>query len=230
MRKSLCCTLAAFCGLASARHASAVIIDQWNFDALTAPVTTTGTSSGAYSPDVGGGGTLSITHALSSTYSVPTGNGTAHSLSSNTWSQNDYYQFSSNSGPTPGIEIEFDQVSSSTGPLSFQVQYSTDGTNFTNASNYAVSGSVSFAAGAVKSTSPPRYLFDFTGNTALETATNTYFRLVDLSTTGAPTGTDRVDAVTIGTALTPPTPAPEPTSLAILTLGGAALLRRRKLI
>jgi hypothetical protein len=57
-----------------------------------------------------------------------------------------YYQFTSTQAATPGLDLEFSQVSSSTGPVAFQLGYSTDGTDFINVPGgaYTVSNSVSF--------------------------------------------------------------------------------------
>ena len=62
----------------------------------------------------------------------PAGNGSAHSFSSNVWAVGDYYQFQVSTLGQSQIGLVFDQTSSSTGPGNFKVQYSTNGTTFTD--------------------------------------------------------------------------------------------------
>jgi hypothetical protein len=109
---------------ATAAHASTVLTD-WTFES-TAPVT-----AGPIAADVGTGTALGH-HASTSTYSSPSGNGSAHSFSSNAWSKDDYYQFSLSTLGSSGVSLSWDQTSSSTGPKDFELEYSTDGSSFTN--------------------------------------------------------------------------------------------------
>ena len=85
-------------------------------------------------------------------------------------------------------------------------------------------------AGASETAS--EYTFDLSTVTALDDQSSVFFRLVDTSTTSANAGTvagggtDRVDNFTV-TA----TAVPEPSTIALLTLGGAAglvALRRKR--
>src|SRR5205823_15131909 len=74
-------------------------------------------------------------HASSLTvWSNPVGNGSAKSVSSDHWAVGDYYQFSFSTSGYSAISITWDQTGSNTGPRDFKVQYSTNGTTFTNAS------------------------------------------------------------------------------------------------
>ena len=55
-----------------------------------------------------------------------------HSYSSNQWQIGDYYQFQVSTVGQSQIGLVFDQTSSATGPRDFKVQYSTNGTTFTD--------------------------------------------------------------------------------------------------
>jgi phosphatidylserine/phosphatidylglycerophosphate/cardiolipin synthase-like enzyme len=149
-------------------------------------------------------------HASSATvWTAPAGNGSPKSLSSNNWSVGDYYQFTVRTSGYSEIKLTWDHVSSSTGPRDFKVQYSVDGTNFTDASGtnstYAVL--VNTGANTWSSTAAPntntRYTLDLTGVSALENRSTVSIRLVCYSTasagggTIASAGTSRIDNFTV---------------------------------
>ncbi len=205
--------------------ASADTLAQWTFELNTpADATDTTTISGLLA-DLGTG-TASGLHAATATdWTTPTGNGSANSLSANTWGIGDYFQFSVSSIGYQGLGISFDQVSSGTGPGQFYVAYSSDGTTFTQfGSSYTVLANSSpnswSSSTAITTTS---FSFDLSSITTLNNAAAIYFRLVDASTvsanggTTAAGGTSRVDNFTISA-----TPVPEPSVAAIL--GGFGIL------
>jgi hypothetical protein len=165
-------------------------------------------------------------HAGATAYSTPAGNGSAHSFSSNVWAVADYYQFKASTVGESGIAISFDQTSSGTGPRDFKVQYSTDGTTFTDAGySYTVNvnGSPNVAWNAATSSTVFSNFLDLNTNTALWNQPNVYFRLVNTSTvsasggTTATAGTDRVDNFAILGNV------PEPSSLLLFALGTVCL-------
>lgn len=173
-------------------------IIQWGFE--YAPPS----NSGPYSPEIGIG-IATGHHAGPSIYTSPSGNGSPHSFSSTNWAVGDYYQFLVTSNNNVGLEVIWDQISSSTGPRDFNFFYSTNGINFTQfGSTYMVSNN---AAPNLWTTTTPltttRYTLDLSGVTALNNAPAVYFRLVDASTssagggTVAVAGTDRVDNFTV---------------------------------
>ncbi|KAI9449616.1 hypothetical protein F5148DRAFT_1291378 [Russula earlei] len=193
-------------------------IASWGFEGLTystSGFTIVGAAilTGSTTADAGtqtSSSAFSAAHAGSATvWSGPAGNGSTHSLSSNTWAGGDYYQFQVKTTGYSGISITWDQTGSATGPLSFKLQYSTDGTNFTDApstiANYTynlvatgVIVPISWSAGTAVTTTTKTA--DFSSITALNNATSVYFRLTLLSTstainggTIAAGGTDRVD-------------------------------------
>jgi hypothetical protein len=149
-----------------------------------------------------------------------------HSFSSTNWVVGDYWQFQVSTAGNSGISLNWDQTSSNTGPRDFQLQYSTDGINFTNyGSIYAVLANA--APNVWSTTGTPNaasgFSFNLSGITALDNQATEYFRLVDASTisangsTVAIAGTSRVDNFTVTAAV------PEPETYAML-LAGLALL------
>ncbi|MDE1192927.1 MAG: T9SS type A sorting domain-containing protein [Arachidicoccus sp.] len=173
-------------------------IAEWTFE------TTPPTTAGPYTADSGTGSALS-SHAGSSTYSNPAGNGSSHSLSSNGWAVGDYYQFEVSAAAVSSsdtLKFVFDQTGSGTGPAHFIIQTSIDGTNFTTLPGSGYTLIVSNWSTTTYHTGFT-YAYDlssFIGQSAL------YLRLVDTSTvsisqsTGGTSalgsgGTNRVDNV-----------------------------------
>lgn len=202
------------------------LLSSWTFE-TSAPIT-----AGPHAAEGGlvGGQALGGTGG---TYSSPAGQGSARSFSSNTWDVGDYFQFSTNSTGYENVQLSFDQTSSNTGPSDFKVQYSTDGTTYTDFANYDViangqaSGFVNFW-GATPLTGYS-YTFDLSSITALNNDASIFFRLVDTSTitpnggTVGAAGTDRVDNVSISAS-----PIPEPGSLTVLGLAALTAVKRRR--
>ncbi len=144
-------------------------------------------------------------HALAgATWSNPVGNGSNESFSVNQWTVGDYFQFQVSTASLSNIGIQFEQMSSSTGPRDFKVQYSTNGTSFTDLASYSLN-SVSWSS--VSAVSPPQldtFSYDLSSITAVNNQANLYFRIADASNFGLGgastvplTGTDRVDNVGI---------------------------------
>jgi PEP-CTERM motif len=213
------------CAVSFAWQASADTIADWTFE-TTAP-----TTAGPISPETGSG-SASGSHAGAAVYSSPVGNGSAKSYSANTWAVNDYWQFQVSATGYQGIMLSYDQNGSGTGPGTFQLEYSTDGTDFTAfGSAYTLTSGVTWATGTPNQATHES--FDLSAITALNNASVVDFRLIDTSTvsvaggTVGSGGTDRVDNVDITATL-----VPEPSSLAVVGLGGAVAsffaFRRRK--
>ena len=202
--------------LAASGTAKAQTIARWTFE-TSQPAT-----AGPFAPETGTGLALG-SHAGAATYSSPAGNGSAHSFSANTWAVGDYFQFQASTIGYSGIKLSWDQTSSNTGPGKETLQYSTDGTTFTQ-----VGSELTILANATPNpvwnatTASPIYnfSFDLSSISVLNNSPAVYFRLVDSSTTSANgttvavTGTDRVDNFIIA--------VPEPTGLFLL--GGVGLL------
>jgi len=219
---------AAAAGVAGlAASASADILANWTFQ-TTPPV-----GAGPHAADAGlnaGSSFASGLHASgSAVYDNPTGNGSSESYSSNNWAVGDYYQFTTSTTGYENIAIQWDQVSSNTGPRDFDLQYSTDGSSFFNiGSTYAVRANAapawSSGSGSGLDTFGPT-----AGPGALDGQATVYFRLrlkTTVSANGstvATTGTNRVDNVIItGDEV------PAPGALALVGLGGLFAARRRR--
>ncbi|MCX8090053.1 MAG: PEP-CTERM sorting domain-containing protein [Verrucomicrobiae bacterium] len=194
----------------------------WNFESLTAPGSP---GAGVWITNIAadvGSGVLSAWHAGSANYTTPSGNGSTKSLSANTWAVGDFFQVVVSTVGYSGIQVSFDQTSSSSGPGRFNLDYSTDGVNFTTfVSNYVVlvNGAAPNAAWNNTTYVPAyHYSFDLSSVTALNNAPTVYFRLVQSSPVtaggGSPsaTGTSRIDNFEVSAV-------PEPAATLLLLLG-----------
>lgn len=205
-------------GLSAAR---ADDLAKWTFE-TSLPV-----NAGPHAAEAGvfGGNATGFHSSTSVVYSNPAGNGSAESFSSNFWSIGDYYQFQTSSLGYQGIAITWDQTRSSTGPGTFDLEWSTDGVTFTTLlDDYTVLLNDASNGGVWNSTTYiPNYTFaPVAGPASLDNQATIYFRLTNQVTPGGTGGTNRVDNIVVtGTLI------PEPASLALLALGALALLRRR---
>jgi hypothetical protein len=200
-------------------------IADWTFE-TSQPAT-----AGPFAAEVGSGSALG-SHAGAATYSSPSGNGSAHSFSANTWAVNDYWQFQTSTLGYQNVSVSYDQTSSSTGPGLYDFSYSTDGVNFSAfASGYPVlvNGTPHATWNTTTSSSFYTFSYDLSSIIALNNASAIYLRITDVSTTSAGGGTvaaagaDRVDNFKIMASL-----IPEPQSLMLLTLGGMLWFIRRR--
>jgi hypothetical protein len=223
-------------GLINKAHAALTTNADFTFENLggsSASTSITAASVGPFAAEIGTGSAFGVHALATSVYSTPAGNGSAKSFSSNGWAIGDYYQFSVPTTGIQGIILSFDQGSSSTGPHSFNLLYSSDaGGSFQTFGSYAVISSVTStnSVGSVTTnfsggTSPnPIFsqLFDLSSITALDNNAGDIFRLVDLVSV-ASAGTDRIDNVVVaGSAV------PEPATLSLLTISAAGLLLRKR--
>jgi len=232
----------------AAANARATTIAQWTFESAASTLAITnpaspgaGNPSGNVLPEVGSGKAFGQ-HVGASTYSAPGGDldptiaasdagATAansspslHGFSSTAWAVGDYYQFQVSTLGLSGIQVEWDQAGSNTGPGQFVLQYSLDGSSFTT-----IGGTRTVPLSAWNTTTVQPASFSESGFAgAVDNQTTVYFRLTDLSTvsvnggTVASGGTDRIDNFTVISV-------PEPSSVALVGAGllGLLALRRR---
>lgn len=226
MKKFLLIAVAASL-LTTGLQAQTTTIADWTFE------TSQPTTAGPLSPEVGAGAATGF-HAGTTTYSTPAGNGSSHSFSSTNWAVGDYYQFSVSTLNLQDLQLSFDQTSSNTGPKDFELEYSTNGTTFTNVASYSVLANASPNPVWNSTTSSSLYTTteDLSSITALDNDATVYFRLVDADTTSAnggtvaSGGTDRVDNFVVsGIAATP---EPSSWTLGGIALATAAFLRLRR--
>lgn len=210
--------------------ASAELIVGWSIPTAI-PAATTGSNYTYGAADLGvqtAGSSLSAFHALAATtWSSPAGNGSTHSLSSNNWSVGDYYQIAVSTTGFTDISLSWDQTRSSTGPSSFAVQVSTDGSTFTTLlASYTVIQAGGSGTGTLSwTTNPANYQSAFTTTVssilAASDLSTVYFRFVNLSTV-ATGGTNRIDNIQVNGSV-----IPTPGALALAGLAGLVLRRRR---
>ena len=203
----------------------------WTFEGTT--ITNTTATDFSYGPaDTGlqtGGSASGGHHASTATvWSGPAGNGSVQSMSVNHWGVGDYFQFSLSTLNYASLTISFDATGSSTGPTDFTLQYSTNGTTFSNFANYTVTLATWVTNGTPQTAS--NYSFDLSAVTSLDNISTAYFRLTDASTTSigggtvGTTGTSRVDNFIVSGAST----VPEPSVLGLAGLGAAMLVGARR--
>lgn len=161
-------------------------------------------------------------------YSNPAGNGSAESFSSNFWSVNDYYQFQTSTLGYQAITVTWDQARSSTGPGTFDLEWSTDGINFNLLLNdFAVLQSGGTGAPGTWTSTPPANpiytLGPIAGPAALDNQASIWFRMRAEVAGSSTAGTNRVDNVIVSGTL-----IPTPGTLALLGLAGFVASRRRR--
>jgi hypothetical protein len=177
-------------------------IAKWTFEGVTiaSPGTTAVVTAGSAVADQGlqtTGSSFSGVHASASTaWTTPAGNGSVKSLTSANWGIGDYYQFQVNTTNYQNLAIAFDQTGSNTGPSTFKVQYSIDGTNFTDFGSPYILTNDGWSSTIYRSVS--NRSFDLSSLTSLNNKPSVYFRIVNTSTNAisgslGTGGTNRID-------------------------------------
>ncbi len=187
-------SLLVFAGLLAivflAGFASATTLANWNFEAENLIPSTDITSSAVLSASNSDG-----------TQNFTTGNpSTGKALHYNDWDAGDYFEVTLNTLGYKDIVLKFDeQRSALTGPVEFKMQYSTDGSNFTDLASSTTNTSASF-------TTNPMHTYTFSSLTALNNISNAKFRIFVTQNASATSGTWRIDNLMVeGTSLTAPT-------------------------
>ena len=177
-------------------------LSKWTFEGVTTSNTGTipniSVGSGVADQGILTSGTLfSAAHASSGTvWTNPAGNGSLKSVTSTNWATGDYYQFKANTTGYKNILVYVDQTGSNTGPRDFKLQFSLNGTTYTDfGTTYALTND-SWSSTINKSASSRS--FDISSITGLNNNSAVYFRVVCAATnaisgTFASGGTNRLD-------------------------------------
>lgn len=202
--------------LASLASASVAVADDlavWTFE-VSIP-----SNAGPHAAEIGSGQASGFHNSGSVVYSNPVGNGSFESFSSNFWEAGDYYQFRTSTLGYQNITFGWDQTRSSTGPGVFDVEYSVDGVNFSTILDDYNIAVVTWSSGTYD---PASTFAAVTLPVGADNQADLWVRLTAQVGGSATAGTNRVDNVGIrGDVI------PEPASLALLAVGGLALIRRR---
>src|SRR5215467_3252974 len=110
--------------LALATSTQAATIASWGFE-VNVPSSITGLA-----PDIGSGSASGVHVSGLTSFTVPVGNGSAHSLSADNWAIGDYWQFHVSTLGFQNIQLRFDQAASGLGATNFNLLVSTNGINF----------------------------------------------------------------------------------------------------
>jgi len=205
----------------------------WSFEtsASTNNINGSGSTLSGINPDGGYPGTASAFHSsAATTWSLASGNGSPNSWMADNWNKGDYFEFEasiSSDFRSFYLGISFDLVGSLTAPNLFELEFSTDGTNFSQIGDryYGISSSPTWnpiiESGAMNQFFENDDIAE-TGN--LQTY---YFRFVDQADTkgGAINGGDvtadgtlQIDNFTIYGTI------PEPSGNTLAIFGGLFLL------
>ena len=196
----------------SAVHSSAATLALWTFE--TTPPLGAG-------PHVADSGVFALTSAASvntgGTTDNPVGNGSAESLSSNGWNSGEAFRFNTSSTGYTDVKLSWSQTRSSTGPATFDLEYSTDGISFTTFTNDYTVLQNGLVPNPSWSSGTPQPVYNFTADlsavSALDNAPTLVFRLVSQVSTAAG-GTNRVDNFLVDGTI-----VPEPATLALAACG-----------
>lgn len=222
--------LAATSALVASASAATVQIAGWSMSTAIAAATTGSnyTHGAANLGALTSSTSLSCYHAVAATtWSSPAGNGSTYSLSSNNWTSSDYYQVSMATTGYSDISVSWDQTRTSTGPSSFSLSMSTDGgANFTTLLATYTVVQAGFAGTGTTTWNSVTNQTGFTNTIDLGTSAanqgNILLRFNSLATSAA-AGTNRIDNISVTSAV-----VPEPSAALLGALGALGLLRRRR--
>jgi hypothetical protein len=214
--------LLAAAALTSVAHGD-VVLTAWNYEAAT--ISGTAATFGPIAASTGVGSASGVHASASSVWSSPAGNGSSKAFSSDHWAINDYYQFQTSTILYSGVTLSWDQTRSSSGPASFNLQYSTDGSAFTTFSSYTV-GTTAWSSGSPVLTSS--FSADLSSITALNNQPSVYFRLVATSAPTGTAGTTRNDNFSIVASVPEPAVVLTNCVLGLVVATGIVIARRQR--
>ena len=228
--KKLAILFATLLQLTTLQLANAAILTEWTFDtSQPGGFRSAGTWFTNIAAEVGSG-TASAWHIGAANYSPFPGNGSYCSFGlTNGWAVGDFFQYATSSAGYQNIAISYDQAGSLSGPSTFFLEYSTNGSTFTKfESDYKVSVG-HWTSSSARTTNS--FSFDLSSVAAINDKSTVYFRIVDDSTVAIGGGTvtgyedDRIDNFLVSAQL-----VPEPSMMALAVLGSAfcAYVLKRK--
>lgn len=212
--------------LAASAHAGTVVA--WSIPSAV----NSSVQSGTYdlgAADIGpsaAGSMLRGVHAEDgTTWSSPSGNGSAHSFTANSWTVGDYFEVSFSATGFSGLSVAWDQAQSGFAAWNFQLQMSVDGGAFsTLISSYAVE--LSNPGGAMYWNTgfaiPSFYSHSQSLGAAADGASNVTLRFVSLATKTASMTSSIDDIVVSGNSV------PAPGAVALLSVAGLLSGARRR--
>ena len=173
---------------------SAVTLAEWDFEDTDLIVDS-------------GSGTLVLSDARSATYPAGNAPSPVAAMSSIGWGVADrYIEISINTVNYENLILKFDEQVSGTGPTEFKINYSSDGTTFSELSAIPTSTQSSFGTN-------PMHTFDFSSITTIDNNINTKLRII-VNASGIASdsvGTFRIDNLLLEATLIPSTEPPEVT-------------------
>jgi hypothetical protein len=190
---------------------------RWSFESVT--ISNIGTTpnflSSSQTADIGDlttGSKFTGFHSSNSTtwscgFGGIVGNSSSKSLHVTNWSVGDYFQFELSTKYYDSLLLTVEQTSSGSGPRDFKLQYSLDGTSYTDITTYQVpyfvSGPSVYAWSSTSYQSQSAFSFNLSLLTQIQDQSLVYFRLVNTSTlallggTVLSAGTSRVDNISL---------------------------------
>ncbi len=228
--------------------AKAAVLANWTFENFPDASGTAVPASGVV-PEAGiyaAGSAASLN--TGGTVNTVAGNGSVNSYSSNGYDVGEGFTYKTSSLLYSQIKITWDETGSNTGPRDFKVQYSTDGSTYTDiptSPTYVVltngAPNPSWASsGAGLPSAAYTYTRDLSAVTALNNQANIFIRMIDNSTTSinggtvASGGTGRMDNVIIEGTLADVGAVPLPAGVFVFAgvagFGGVARRRLKTLL
>lgn len=182
-----------------------ILIAGWDFENTT--ITGTNSSAPTVTPAAANLGTNPLGSVFTgyhsntaSDWSAGTGNGSTKAATVQTWTVGDYWQIKLSTAGYKDIKLALSQRGSGTGPKDFKLQYSTDGTTYSDISGatYAIANDTWSTLQTVSIRT-----FNLSALTAINDRSEVYFRIVNPSTasigggTVAAGGTSQVDDILV---------------------------------